>query len=180
MWAGARGLSVEHGAGYRLATEWIVNRGSEENHQKMVAENRKARHDYQIDERLEVGLVLRGSEVKSIRNGKASIGEAFVRFERGEAWLINAHISPYEEAANFNHEPRRPRKLLLHKGEIEKWTRKVTERGFACVPLKLYIQGSLIKMQIGLGKGRKQHDKRQHLREQDDKRQIARAMKERD
>jgi SsrA-binding protein len=156
-----------------------LSKGSEENHHQMVAENRKARHDYQIDDRLEVGLVLRGSEVKSIRNGQASIGEAFVRFERGEAWLVNAHISPYEEAAQFNHEPRRTRKLLLHRGEIEKWGRKVHERGYACIPLKLYIHGSLIKMEIGLGKGRKEYDKRQHLREQDDKRTMARALKER-
>ena len=118
-------LSVEHPLGYPSVREWIVSKGVDENHHKMVAENRKARHDYQIDDRLEVGLVLRGSEVKSVRNGQASIGEAFVRFEHGEAWLVNAHISPYAEASQFNHEPRRTRKLLLHRGEIEKWARRV-------------------------------------------------------
>ena len=145
---------------------------------RMIAENRKARHSYELIERLEAGLVLTGSEVKSLRAGNASIGEAFIKFEAGEAWLIDSHISPYPQAGpHNNHEPRRPRKLLMDGRQIYRWTRKTHERGLAAVPLKLYFQGAWAKVEIALGRGRQRHDKRAAIKEQEGKREAARALR---
>lgn len=146
-----------------------------------VAENRRARREYEILERLETGLVLTGSEVKSLRSGKANIAEAYVRFEKGEAWLVDAHFPQYAQAGpHNNHEPTRPRKLLMKGAEIDKWSRKVAEKGLSAIPLHLYFKGSWVKLEIGLGRGRKLHDKRNVLKERSDKREADRAMRRRD
>ena len=144
---------------------------------KKIAENRKARHNYEILETLEVGLVLVGSEVKSLRQGKVTLKEAFVRFVDREAWLVNSHIPHFKEAGPQNHDVERHRKLLMSKKELRVWYRKVTEKGYSIVPLKLYFHGALVKLEIGLGRGRKDYDKRHHLKEKQDKRDMARAMK---
>ena len=144
---------------------------------KKIAENRKARHNYEILETLEVGLVLLGSEVKSLRQNRITIKESFVRFVGGEAWLVNAHINHFKEAGPQNHQVDRHRKLLMSKKELRAWYRKVTEKGYSIVPLKLYFHGPLVKMEIGLGRGRRDYDKRHNLKEKQDKRDMARAMK---
>jgi SsrA-binding protein len=144
---------------------------------RVVCENRRARFDYEILETLEVGISLLGSEVKSVRNGSASIAEAHVRFEHGEAWLVNSTIAIYEQASSQNHDPCRRRKLLLHRAEIEKWFRRVRERGQTAVPLRVFFQGPWIKMEIALCKGKQQHDKRAALKAKNDRREIQRAMR---
>ena len=144
---------------------------------KKIAENRKARHNYEILEKLEVGLVLVGSEVKSLRQGRATIGEAFVRFVEGEAWLVSAHIPHFKQAGPQNHDVERHRKLLMSKRELKTWGRKVAEKGYSIVPLRLYFHGALVKMEIGLGRGRRDYDKRHHLKEKQDKREMSRAMR---
>jgi SsrA-binding protein len=147
---------------------------------KNIAENRRARREYEIVDRLETGLVLTGSEVKSLRRGQANIAEAYIRFEGGEAWLVDAHIPPYPQAGpHNNHEPTRPRKLLMKHREIDKWHRRVAEKGLTAIALKLYFKGSWLKLEIGLGRGRKLHDKRNVLKERTDKRETERAIRER-
>ncbi|MBM76617.1 MAG: SsrA-binding protein [Proteobacteria bacterium] len=146
---------------------------------KNIAQNRKARHNYEILERIEVGLVLVGTEVKSLRRGRSVIGEAYVKFEEGEAWLVNAHIPHFAEAGPQNHDTDRPRKILMKRREISRWSRKGGERGYSVVPLRLYFHGPFVKLEIGLGKGRKNYDKRQKLKEQTDKREAARAIRSR-
>ena len=138
----------------------------------VIAENRKARHEYSIEDKVEAGLELTGSEVKVLRNRQGNIAEAHVRFERGEAWLVDAHIPPYPQAHQFNHEPRRRRKLLLKKAEIERWHKRVREKGYTAVPLKLYFNGPWVKLEVGLGKGRKLHDKRDALKEKASRRDL--------
>ncbi|MBL8619595.1 MAG: SsrA-binding protein SmpB [Deltaproteobacteria bacterium] len=142
---------------------------------KLVAENRKARHEYEVLDTLEAGLVLCGSEVKSLRNGKGNIAEAWIKFVDGEAWLCDAHISHYVHAHQFNHEPRRERKLLLRNEQIEKWQRKVAEKGHSVIALKLFFSGPWCKVQIGLAKGRKLHDKRDAIKEREDHRELQRS-----
>jgi SsrA-binding protein len=144
-----------------------------------IAQNKKARHDYEITDKLEVGISLVGSEVKSLRAGRASISEAYISFENGEAWLIRAHIPHYPQAGPANHEPERRRRLLMNKREIATWSRKVDEKGFSVVALRLYFKNSWIKLEIGCGKGRKRYDKRHKLKEQTDKRDMARAIRNR-
>jgi SsrA-binding protein len=123
-----------------------------------VALNRKARHEYHVEETLEAGLVLTGTEIKSIRAGRANLAEAYARIERGEAWLIGAHIAPYEQASRFNHEPTRTRKLLLHRDQIAELVGKTQSRGYTLVPLRLYLRDGLAKVELGLARGRKAHD----------------------
>ena len=148
---------------------------------RRICENRRARRQYEILERLEAGLSLTGSEVKSLRSGKATIAEAYVRFRNGEAWLLDAHIPQYPQAGpHNNHETTRPRKLLLKRDQIEKWFKRVSEKGLTMVPLKLYFNGAWVKIEIGLGRGRKLHDKRALLKERDDKRDTQRALRRRD
>ncbi len=142
-----------------------------------IANNRRAWHDYEILDRLECGISLMGSEVKSLRAGRASIGEAYVSFENGEAFLIHAHIPIYPQAGPQNHQPERKRRLLMSKKQISKWTDKAKASGYGVVPLQLYFSGSWIKVEIGYGRGRKQYDKRQKLKEQDHKRDVARALR---
>jgi SsrA-binding protein len=144
---------------------------------KLVAENRKARHDYSIEDSWEAGLVLQGSEVKSLRQGKLNLGDAYVYVKNGEAFVTALHIPPYAQANRFGHEPLRERKLLLHAAEIAKIADAVDRKGYAIVPLELYFLRGRAKLRIGLGKGRQQHDKRDVKKEADAKREVARAMR---
>ena len=147
---------------------------------KLIASNKKAYHDYYIEETFEAGIVLLGSEVKSLRLGNINLKDCFCRIKDGEVWLNNAHISPYEMANRENHDPTRVRKLLLHAREIDKLIKKVDTRGFSLVPTRIYFKNSLIKVELGLAKGKQTHDKRQSLKEKEASREMARAMKERD
>lgn len=122
---------------------------------KLIANNKKAYHDYFIEETYEAGIALHGTEVKSLRMGKCSIKESFVRIEKGEVFIYGMHVSPYEKGNIFNRDPLRVKKLLLHKGEINKLVGKIAEKGFTLVPLKVYFKGSLVKVEIGLAKGKK-------------------------
>jgi SsrA-binding protein len=142
-----------------------------------LAQNRRARHDYEILETFEAGLVLVGTEVKSVRQGKASLAESYARVKNGEIWLVNCHIHPYEQGNRFNVDPRRDRKCLLHKREIEKLIGKVEEKGMTLIPLALYLKNRTIKLSLGLGKSKKHYDKRRDIKEKDVKRQIAQAIK---
>ena len=144
---------------------------------KMIANNKKAYHDYFILDTIEAGIALHGTEVKSLRMGKCSIKEAFIRIENGEKFIYGMHISPYEKGNIFNKDPLRVRKLLLHKSEINKMLGKQKEKGIAIVPLKVYFKGSLVKVEIGLAKGKKLYDKREDIAKKDMKREAERDMK---
>lgn len=143
---------------------------------KQVAVNRKALHDYEVLERVEAGLALLGSEIKSIRQGRVQLREAFARPEGGELWLWNAHIAEYAAAGQFGHEPTRKRKLLLHKSQIRELSRAVLERGLTLVPLKLYLKDGIAKVEIALVRGRKQYDKRAVIAKREAEREMARAL----
>ena len=147
--------------------------------EKLIANNKKAYHDFFILDTYEAGIALAGTEVKSLRMGKCSIKESFIRVEKGEVFIYGMHVSPYEKGNIFNKDPLRVRKLLLHKSEINKLLGKTKEKGVAIVPLKVYFKGSLVKIEIGLAKGKKLYDKRQDAANKDARRQIDRAMKER-
>ena len=144
---------------------------------KLVANNKKAYHDYFILETFEAGIALSGTEVKSIRMGKCSIKEAFVRVEKGEVFIYGVHISPYEKGNIFNKDPLRVRKLVLHRSEINKLLGKTKEQGITIMPLKVYLKGSLVKMEIGLARGKKLYDKRQDIAKKDQKREAQREFK---
>lgn len=145
----------------------------------MVIENRKARHDYFIHDTYEAGLVLQGTEIKSLRSGKANLKDSYAQIDKNnEVFVINMHISPYEQGNRFNHEPLRKRKLLLHKREIEKLVGKVSEKGHTLVPLKIYFVRGKAKMALGVATGKKLYDKRHTLAEKDAKRELARIIKE--
>ena len=146
---------------------------------KTVAVNRRARHDYAIDETIEAGLVLTSTEIKSIRAGRANLAEAYARIERGEAWLIGAHIAPYEQGNRNNHEPTRTRKLLLHRDQIAELIGRTQAKGFTLVPLRLYIRDGLAKLEIGIARGKKTHDKRRAIAERDARRDLERETKAR-
>jgi SsrA-binding protein len=143
---------------------------------KLVAQNKKARHDYEILETFEAGLVLTGTEVKSLRQGRCSLVDAYAVIQDGEAWMLGAHIPEYTEGTWNNHAPRRQRKLLLHKGEILRLVGKTKESGLALVPLQLYFKDGRAKVEIALARGRKSYDKRQALSERDAKRDMQRAL----
>jgi SsrA-binding protein len=144
-----------------------------------VIDNRRARHDYFIEETIEAGIALVGSEIKSVRGGRVNLTEGYVRVERGEAWLLNTHISPWPQAGtHFNHEPIRPRKLLLHSEEIRKLKAQVAQKGLTLVPLKLYFVRGRAKLEIGVARGKKLYDKRDSLAERDSQREIARAVRD--
>jgi SsrA-binding protein len=147
--------------------------------EQTVCVNRRARHNYFIDEIYEAGLVLVGSEVKSLRDGKANLSDAYARIQNGEAFLINAHVSPYPGANRFNHEPTRARKLLLHRREIARLTGKTRERGLTLVPLRLYFKGGKAKVELGLARGKKLYDKRETLRRKAAAREVERSLKSR-
>ena len=145
---------------------------------KVITDNRKARFLYEILETYEAGIQRMGTEVKSIRGGKINLQDGYALIRSGEVWLINVHISPYTTSSQyFNHDPRRTRKLLLHRQEIRKLIGKVEQQGLTLVPLKMYLKRGLVKVSIGLGKGKKLHDKREDLKRRDDQRDIQRAMK---
>lgn len=145
---------------------------------KIVSDNRQARYLYEILETYQAGIELKGTEVKSIRQGKANLRDGYALIRNGEAWLINVHISPWGTASDyFNHDPRRTRKLLLHKEEIRKLIGKVEEKGLTLVPLKMYLKNGWVKLDIGLAKGKKLHDKREDMKRREDKRDMERAMK---
>ncbi|MDD4600932.1 SsrA-binding protein [bioreactor metagenome] len=146
---------------------------------KIAAENRKARHDYHIHETYEAGLVLTGTEVKSLRAGKANLKDSYARIDNGELMLHNMHISPYDQGNRFNHEPLRTRKLLMHRIEINKLIGKTQEKGYTLVPLKLYFTRGRAKVELALATGKKTYDKRQDLAERDAKREIDRAFRDR-
>jgi SsrA-binding protein len=144
---------------------------------RLIANNKKAYHDYFIDDKYEAGIELHGTEVKSLRMGKCSIKEAFVRIEDGEVIIYGMHISPYEKGNIFNKDPMRPKKLLLHKYEIRKLAGKIQQKGYTLVPLRVYLKGSLMKVEIGLARGKKLYDKRADIAKKDQKREAQREFK---
>lgn len=144
---------------------------------KLIANNKKAYHDYFIEDKYEAGISLAGTEVKSLRQGKCSIKESFIRIENGEVFIYGMHISPYEKGNIFNKDPLRVKKLLLHKYEIHKMSGKIAEKGYTLVPLQVYFKGSLVKVEIGLARGKKLYDKRQDIAKKDQKREAEREFK---
>lgn len=144
---------------------------------KLIAQNKKARHDYFIYDTYEAGIELHGTEVKSMRMGKCSIKESFIRISDAEAYIYNMHVSPYEKGNIFNKDPLRTRKLLLHRYEINKILGATAEKGYTVVPLKVYLKGSLMKIEIGLAKGKKLHDKRQDIAKKDQRREAEKQFK---
>jgi SsrA-binding protein len=147
-------------------------------HIKMIADNRKARHDYHILDRYEAGMVLTGTEVKSLRQGKANLKDSYARLKKGELFVLQMHISPYSFAYYDNHEPLRERKLLLHKHEIRQLYGKLNERGFTLVPLRLYFRDGKVKMELALAKGKLKYDKRETIRRRDEQRDLERQRKD--
>jgi SsrA-binding protein len=146
---------------------------------KTIATNRKAYHNYHIGESVEAGIALTGSEIKSVRAGRVSLGDAYVRPERRELWLVNAHIARYDASSYMGHEPTRPRKLLLHRKEILSLSSKVAEKGLTLVPTRVYLKGHLAKVEIALAKGKKLYDKREAIARREVDRELARAVKRR-
>ncbi|MBN1955330.1 MAG: SsrA-binding protein SmpB [Anaerolineae bacterium] len=144
---------------------------------KVVATNRKASHDYHIEERHEAGLVLKGTEVKSIRAGRVNLREGYVQLRDGELWLVNTHIASYDPGGRQGHEPTRPRKLLLHRREINRLAGQVQERGYTIVPLKIYFKHGRVKVEIALVRGKRQYDKREAIRQRDSEREIEREWR---
>ena len=145
---------------------------------KVVATNRKAFHEYFISDTFEAGIALLGTEIKSVRAGRVSLQDGYVSFEQGEAWLLNVHIAQYDPASRQNHDPRRRRKLLLHRREIDRLAAKVQEKGFTVIPTRLYLKDGRAKVEIGLAKGKRLYDKRETIAKRDSQRQIDRAIKE--
>ncbi len=141
-----------------------------------IALNRRARHEYFIDETFEAGLVLTGTEIKSVRANKVNLGDSYARVENGEAWLIGAHIAPWETGNRDNHEPKRTRKLLLHRSEIDEILGRARQKGQTIVPLRLYISRGRAKVELGLARGKQLHDKRRDIAERDAKREVAREL----
>lgn len=144
---------------------------------RLLLRNKRATYDYEITERLEAGMVLVGSEVKSLREARGSLAEGYVQIRRGEAWLVNAQINEYPWANQFNHDPMRERKLLLHRDQIEKLDTKVSQKGFSVVPIQIYLKGGRIKLELGVGRGKREYEKRDSKRAAEAKREIDRAMK---
>jgi SsrA-binding protein len=142
----------------------------------LIANNRKARHDYEIEETIEAGLALVGTEVKSCRDGKVSLTDAYARIENGEAWLVQAHIAPYSHGNIANHDPLRPRKLLLHANELERLAVRVDQEGRVLVPLRLYFRNGLAKAEIGVGRGKKLYDKRRDMAKRSDERRMRQEL----
>ena len=155
-------------------------KGKDESGWKVVARNRRARFDFDLLEKVEAGIVLTGTEVKSLRTGKASLEEAYAGLDRGEVWLYGCDIPEYLEANRMNHKPKRPRKLLLHRLEIQKIAAKSTEKGLTLVPLQIYFKDGIAKVEICVAKGRKTFDKREAIKKKDDKREMDRVVRRRD
>jgi len=146
---------------------------------KIVATNRKATHDYSIEDRFEAGIALLGTEIKSVRAGQANLREGYVQARGDELWLVNTHIAPYDPAGREGHDPLRPRRLLLHRKEIAKLLSRVQERGYTIIPLKIYLKNRRAKVEIALARGKRQYDKREAIAKREAGRQIERALKER-
>jgi len=144
---------------------------------KVLAQNKKANHDYFIEETIEAGMVLQGTEIKAIRAGKVQLKDSFVQIRGGQAWISNMHISPYEQGNRFNHDPLRVRKLLLHKKQISELLGRTKQEGYTIVPLKMYIKDGYAKLLIGVGKGKKNYDKRDDLKKKEAKREMERVFK---
>jgi SsrA-binding protein len=144
---------------------------------KLITSNRRATHDYEILETFEAGLVLLGPEVKSLRDGRANLSDSYAVLRRGEAFLVNAHVSPYEKAGRDNSDPRRERKLLMHRAELSRLGPKLAERGFTLIPLSLYFKAGRAKVELGLARGKKQYDKRQTLKKREQEREMERATR---
>jgi len=149
----------------------------EDRERKLVATNRRARFEYEILDTWEAGLVLTGPEVKSLRAGRVNLSDAYAVVRRGEGWLLNAHVSPYEQAGRENPDPKRERKLLLHRAEIARLSGAVAERGFTLVPLSVYFKDGRAKVELGLARGKKMHDKRQAIREREEDREVRRTLR---
>ena len=147
--------------------------------EKTVSVNKKARFEYQIEVTYEAGIVLTGTEVKAIREGRINLKEGYCKFRNGELWLVDSNISPYTYGNRNNHEPTRPRKLLMHKRELIRLAQKINEKGYALIPMRIYFKQGRAKLAVGLGKGKKLHDKRQDQKAREDKREMERAMKQR-
>lgn len=145
---------------------------------KIVADNRKAFHDYFVEERVEAGIILTGTEIKSIRNGRVNLKDSYARIDKGEVWLLQMHISPYDQGNRFNHDPLRRRKLLLSRSEITKIFSKLQLQGLTLIPLKIYLKHGLAKVELGVCRGKKNYDKRQDMAERDAKREIERHMRD--
>ncbi len=171
--------AIEAPRGCRLGSVCLQETAMKPTEVRPIARNRKARHVYEILETYEAGLVLKGTEVKSLRAGKASLGEAYVRVRNDEAWLENCHIPPYDHGGHENHEPLAPRKLLLGKREIRKLAAAVQQKGLTIVPLQLYFRGAWVKVEIAVARGKKLHDKRESLKKTQAKREIDRARRSR-
>lgn len=146
-------------------------------HVKIICKNRKAFFNFEIEDTFEVGISLMGSEVKSLRHGKANLSDSYGKIRNGEMFLVDCHISPYSQANRENHEPLRERKLLLHKQEIKKLTGKVAERGYSLIPLRMYFKNGKVKVEIGLARGKKNYDKRESIKKKDQRRELERMMK---
>jgi SsrA-binding protein len=157
----------------------MANSTTQDDERKSIARNKRARHDYQLIESWEAGLVLTGTEVKSLRGGKANLSDAYAIVKDGEVFLLNLHISPYEQGNQFNHEPTRTRKLLLHRREIRRMIGAVERQGLTLIPLELYFRKGVAKVELALGKGKKLHDKRADEKKRDDEREMARVVRTR-
>ena len=145
---------------------------------KVVATNRKARHDYTIEDTIEAGIVLIGSEIKSIRGGRVNLRDSYASIEDGEVWMHNTHIAPYDPASRFGHEPRRKRKLLLHKRQIARLASRVQEKGYTLIPLRMYLSNNRAKVELALARGKRQYDKRAAIAKREDQRRALRALRE--
>lgn len=145
---------------------------------RVIATNRKAYHDYHLEQALEAGIALTGSEIKSVRAGRVNLRDSFVQIRDGEAWLVDAHIAQYEQASRENHEPKRDRKLLLHRQEIARLASRVQEKGYTIVPLRMYLKGNLVKVEIALARGKRLYDKREAIGKRDSEREMEREWRE--
>lgn len=148
-----------------------------ENNFKLIANNKKARFDYFIEETYEAGIELFGTEVKSVRMGKCSVKESFIRIDKGEVYIYGMHITPYEKGNIFNRDPLRPKRLLLHKHEINKLAGQIAQKGYTLVPLEIYVRGNLVKVQVGLARGKKLYDKREEIAKKDQRREVEKQFK---
>lgn len=157
----------------------VARRGREERPIRIIAQNRKAHRDYAVEETIEAGIVLVGTEVKSIRAGRVNLNDSFALIRDGEVFLHNMHVAPYEHGNRWNHEPTRPRKLLLNRNEIAYLAGKVRQRGYTLVPLKVYLKGDWIKVELALARGKKQYDRRRDIAEREAERRIQQAMRRR-
>ncbi len=146
---------------------------------RTLAENRKARHDYSIEETYEAGVALTGTEIKSIRAGRVNLRDSYAQVKGGEMWLFNVHIAPYDQAGYVSHDPMRPRKLLMHRKEINRLAGAVTEKGLALIPLRVYLKNNRAKIELALARGKKSYDKRDAIAERDSKREVERALRDR-